>query len=84
MCLHWFQPKSILRFVVNSKLLWDGQIWTLINLGDTVVTLLPSAGQPIQLPHDFFVELFDNGSISPIVAEESHEANKEVSGLRSN
>lgn len=66
---------------VNSKLLWDGQIWTVINLGDSIVTLLASAGQPIQLPHDFFVELFENGSISPIVAEESREANKEVSGL---
>ncbi len=67
--------------VVNSKLLWDGRIWTLVNLGDTIVTLLPEAGQPMQLPHRFFVELLHSGSISLIGASAPRSANEEVCKL---
>ncbi len=67
--------------VVNSKLLWDGRIWTLVNLGDTIVTLLPEAGLPIQLPHRFFVDLLDSDSISLVAAEAKPSANEEVCQL---
>ncbi len=63
---------------VNSKLLWDGRSWTLVNFGDTIVTLLPEAGQPMQLPNRFFVELLDRGSISLVAASTPPSANEEV------
>jgi len=56
---------------VNTKLLWDGRLWTSINLGETTTTLLPEVGQPIQLSTEFFLQLFDSGTITiPSSAEE--------------
>ena len=49
---------------VNTKLHWDGRMWTLINRGETTVTLLPEVGQPMQLPAEFFLGLLDSGVIS--------------------
>lgn len=37
----------------NTHLLWDGRIWTLVNLGETTTTLLPEYGEPIQLSSSF-------------------------------
>lgn len=41
----------------NTRLLWDGCIWTLVNLGETTTTLLPESGEPIQLPSAFFLRM---------------------------
>lgn len=43
----------------NTRLLWDGCIWTLVNLGETTTTLLPERGEPIQLPSAFFLRLLE-------------------------
>ncbi len=67
--------------VVNTKLLWDGRIWTLVNRGETIVTLLPEVGQPMQLPAEFFLRLLDSGSISLPQAEEEPSATEEVRQL---
>lgn len=50
--------------VANTKLLWDGRLWTLINLGETTTTLMPEVGQPMQLPTGFFLQLLDSDTIS--------------------
>lgn len=56
----------------NSKLLWDGRLWTLLNLGETTTTLLPELGQPMSLPTGFFLQLLDSGAISiPNTTEET-------------
>lgn len=65
---------------VNTKLLWDGRMWTLVNRGETTVTLLPEVGQPMQLPAEFFLGLLDSGSISLPQTEEP-SASKEVCRL---
>ncbi len=67
--------------VVNTKLLWDGRLWTLVNLGETTVTLLPEVGQPMQLPAEFFLRLLDSGSISLPQTEAEPSANEEVRRL---
>lgn len=48
---------------VNTRLLWDGRNFTLINLGETTTTLLPEVGEPLQIPSAFFLRLFDARTI---------------------
>jgi putative transposase len=55
----------------NTPLLWDSQIWTLVNLGEKTVTLLPETGSPIGLPTAFFLQLFDKGAIARSAAPEA-------------
>jgi putative transposase len=55
------QPHTL---VANTCLIWDGRLWTLVNLGETTTTLLPEVGQPLQLPSAFFLQLLDGGTIS--------------------
>jgi putative transposase len=47
----------------NTRLLWDGRIWTLVNLGETTTTLLPEYGEPIQLSSAFFLRLLEARTI---------------------
>jgi putative transposase len=48
---------------VNTRLLWDGRTFTLINLGETTTTLLPELGEPLQIPSAFFLHLLDTRTI---------------------
>jgi len=48
---------------VNTRLLWDGRNFTLVNLGETTTTLLPEAGEPLQLPSAFFLRLLETRTI---------------------
>jgi putative transposase len=48
----------------NTTLVWDGRLWTLLNLGETTTTLLPEVGLPIQCQSDFFLQLLSDGTIS--------------------
>jgi putative transposase len=48
---------------VNTRLLWDGRNFTLINLGETTTTLLPELGEPLQLPSSFFLRLLETRTI---------------------
>ena len=47
----------------NTVLIWDKARWTLVNYGETKITLLPESGFPIELPASFFQRLFDSGAI---------------------
>jgi putative transposase len=67
--------------MVNTKLLWDGRIWMLVNRGETTVTLLPEVGQPMQLPAEFFLGLLDSGSISLPQTEAEPSTTEEVRSL---
>lgn len=65
----------------NTKLLWDGQLWTLINLGETTTTLLPEVGQPVQLSTGFFLQLFDSATITIPSSEEQPTLTFQVRAL---
>ncbi len=52
------------KLVANTRLIWDGRLWTLINQGETTTTLLPEIGQPLQLPSTFFYQLLNEGTIT--------------------
>ena len=47
----------------NTRLLWDGRNFTLVNLGETTTTLLPESGEPLQLPSAFFLRLLEARTI---------------------
>ncbi|MGB5633732.1 MAG: Tn7 transposase TnsA N-terminal domain-containing protein, partial [Waterburya sp.] len=66
------------QLVANSPLVWDGRLWRLVNMGETTTTLLPSGGQPMQLPSEFFLQLLDSGSIS--IPKTESEAQKTLLG----
>jgi putative transposase len=47
----------------HTRLLWDGRVWTLVNLGETTTTLLPEVGEPIQLASSFFLRLLESHAV---------------------
>jgi putative transposase len=65
--------------VANTRLRWDGRLWTLVNLGETTTTLLPEIGQPLQISSAFFYQLLDGGAIS--FPEVAGATNPEVMAL---
>ncbi len=65
--------------VANTRLRWDGRLWTLVNLGETTTTLLPEIGQPLQISSAFFYQLLDGGAIS--FPEVTGATNPEVMAL---
>lgn len=62
----------------NTRLIWDGRLWTLVNLGETATTLLPEVGQPLQMPSAFFLQLLDGETIRFPDAEAEAPANREA------
>ncbi len=67
--------------VANTRLIWDGRLWRLVNLGETTTTLLPEVGQPLQLPSAFFLQLLDGGALSFPDAEAEGPVNQEATDL---
>jgi putative transposase len=65
--------------VANTRLRWDGRLWTLVNRGETTTTLLPEIGQPLQISSAFFYQLLDGGAIS--FPEVAGATNPEVMAL---
>ena len=65
----------------NTLLVWDSQLWTLVNLGETTTTLLPEVGQPMELPTAFFLQLFDSGTINIHTSEKQATINEGVREL---
>src|SRR5258708_37429694 len=74
-------PEVNAPLAVNTQLLWDGRAFTLINPGDTTVTLLPEQGTPIQIPSGFFFQLLDTGVITRLPASEDPPVSPEVDRL---
>ena len=74
-------PASQGQLDTNTKLLWDGRLWTLINLGETTTTLMPEVGQPMPLPTGFFLQLLDSGTISIPSSREEPTATCQVRAL---
>src|SRR5262249_31925829 len=60
----WERPSRHRTLTANTPLLWDGQIWRLLNLGHTTVTLRPEEGPLTELPLRFFQELIEAGKVS--------------------
>jgi putative transposase len=75
---HHFSITSTTTLLPNTSLVWDSQLWQLVNLGETTTTLLPNVGQPMQLPTAFFRQLFDSGTIKIHPKEKEATINNEV------
>jgi len=48
----------------NTPLVWNGQGWTLLNLGTTTTTLQPDRGLPVEVPSAYFLHLVDTQTIT--------------------
>ncbi|MFL5700939.1 MAG: TnsA endonuclease N-terminal domain-containing protein, partial [Ktedonobacteraceae bacterium] len=58
------RPSRHLALTAGSRVLWDGRIWTLVNLGHTAVTLRPEEGPLMELALSSFLDLIDAGKIT--------------------
>jgi putative transposase len=58
-----FLIASSTTLLPNTRLLWDGRVWTLLNLGETITTLLPEVGEPLQCVTSFFFRLLETHAI---------------------
>ncbi|TMA61103.1 MAG: DDE-type integrase/transposase/recombinase [Deltaproteobacteria bacterium] len=48
----------------NAPLLWDGRRWTVVNVGNTLTTLLPEVGPLLQIETRFFLHLVNTQTIT--------------------
>jgi putative transposase len=55
------RPSQHVALTANMCLLWDGRLFTLLNLGQTTVTLQPEAGALVEIPLIDFLRLIDTG-----------------------
>ncbi len=58
------RPSRHLTLTAGSWVLWDGRIWTLVNLGHTTVTLRPEEGPLMEVALSSFLDLIDAGKIT--------------------
>jgi putative transposase len=58
-----FAVPSFTTLLPNTRLLWDGRVWTLVNLGETTTTLLPEVGEPMQFSTSFFLHLLESRAV---------------------
>lgn len=58
------RPSQHLALTANMRLLWDGRLCTLLNLGQTTTTLQPETGALVEIPRTDFVRLIDTGKIT--------------------
>ena len=58
------RPSQHVALTANMRLLWDGRLFTLLNLGQTIVTLQPETGALVELPLTDFLRLIDTGKIT--------------------
>jgi putative transposase len=71
-------PHQAKALKAGTQLMWDGLLWTLVNLGEKTTTLIPEQGQPLQIPSTFFNQLIDGGAISLPFSEEEGMLTQEV------
>src|SRR5437588_2543476 len=58
------RPSRHLALTAGSRVLWDGRIWTLVNLGHTTVTLRPEEGPLMEVSLSSFLDLIDASKIT--------------------
>ena len=69
----------------NAPLLWDGRRWTVVNVGNTMTTLLPEVGPLLQIETRFFLHLVDTQTMTVLepprtlpLASLSHEVHRHL------
>ena len=55
---------GVVALTPNTPLVWNGQGWTLLNLGKTTTTLQPDRGLPVEIPSAYFLHLVDTHTIT--------------------
>jgi putative transposase len=73
-----FAVPSFAALSTNTCLLWDGRVWTLVNLGETATTLLPEVGEPIRLSSSFFLRLLESHAVLIPIHDQAVQTAPEV------
>ena len=53
----------VLDIGIGASLLWDGVSWNVLNIGNTTTTLLSASGEVLELSHDAFGALIQQGKL---------------------
>lgn len=61
-----FVKPNTLDITVGNKINWDGKVWTIINIGENVLTLLNNEEKPSDIPKGVFEDLIRKGAITEI------------------
>ncbi|MBE4906944.1 TnsA endonuclease N-terminal domain-containing protein [Bacillus luteolus] len=75
-----FKPIT-LDISVGNKIQWDSKIWRIINIGESVITLLSQFDEPSEIPMVVFEDLIIKGSISEIQFNNELETEEEITVL---
>jgi putative transposase len=65
----------------HVTLLWDGRPWTVVNPGETTMTLLPETGLPMPVPSAFLLHLLDTGTITVLRAPAALSTHPDIERL---
>lgn len=67
---------QILQAAVGTSLLWDGKPWSILNIGLTLTTLHSERNELVDIPHETFETLLQQGKITGLDVQ-SREAQQE-------
>ncbi|WP_066098999.1 TnsA endonuclease N-terminal domain-containing protein [Bacillus sp. SJS] len=66
---------------VGAKVTWDVRVYTIINTGENVITLLDDSNKIVDIPKNVFSELIQNGSINGVETVDETETEKQVTDM---
>jgi TnsA endonuclease N terminal len=66
---HYLNPRKFLDLTkVGASGIWDGQIWHVVNVGTTTISLLSESSQIIELPNHEFHQLIEHDKFKALCA----------------
>jgi putative transposase len=74
-------PENLVNVEVGKKIIWSGNLWTVINIGEKEVSLLDELEKIISLPISSFEELIKIGTIKSLNHESSAGEEKECEAI---
>ncbi|ACB85552.1 TnsA endonuclease N-terminal domain-containing protein [Natranaerobius thermophilus] len=79
------QRPEIIDIKIGNKINWDGRSFTIANIGETTITLISQDdNQQIDLPHNSFEELLQNGKVKlDKIGENTNKDNEKINEILS-
>jgi putative transposase len=73
------QPEGFQKFIISigTRLTWDGQVWEVINTGNTKTSLQPADGPIMHLPNEQLDALIQAGEILPVQTKITTDSQQE-------
>jgi putative transposase len=79
--VHQLPRPFVLSIAEGTRLCWDGKPWTILNVGETAVTLLSEDRRVKPLPHEVFEMLLQQGMLTGIPSHVQSDRQEEQKRL---